>query len=192
MAKAKICGLMRLEDIEAVNNAHPEMAGFVFADSLRQISVPTAQNFRTHLDNDIKTVGVFVEPDMKKIEQLAKDKTVSVIQIHGKQNQETVTKIQALGLQVTQVIHPGEELITKPDYVMYDGQNPGSGQLINWTQIKKPDQPVFLAGGLTPENVAKAIQAIQPDFVDVSSGVETDQQKDSAKISKFTQEAHNG
>lgn len=190
MTKVKICGLKTLADAAAVNAAQPELAGFVFAPSRRQIDITQAQTLRQSIDANIQTVGVFVEPTLAQIKPLILEDIIQLVQLHGNQNQELVARLQQLGVKVIQAIQLGTELVTKPDYVMIDGRHPGSGKTIAWDQIIKPQLPLFLAGGLTPANVVTAIETVAPDFVDVSSGVETKGHKDATKIMQFTRRAH--
>lgn len=190
MTKVKICGLHTIAAVETANQIHADLAGFVFAKSRRQVDFELAKQLRAALAPQIEAVGVFIEPDLPLITKLAQSNVVQIIQIHGAQDQATIDQIHQLGLRVTQVIHPGTPLITKPDYVMFDGVNPGSGQAIDWAGVQQVDQPVFLAGGLTPDNVVTAIERVHPEYVDVSSGVETNGQKDPNKIIEFTRRAH--
>lgn len=190
MTKVKICGLTTQEAITAVNEIHADLAGFVFAASKRQVSLTKAKQLRQLLAQEIDAVGVFVEPDLDLITQLADQAIIQIVQIHGPQNDNVIKKIQQMGLRVTQVLNPGDQLVTTPDYVMFDGRHPGSGHQISWSDIPTVTQPFFLAGGLNPINVADAINQVHPDFVDVSSGVETNGKKDPTKIIEFTRRAH--
>jgi len=190
LTKVKICGLRTNADVVAVNEAKPELAGFVFAPSKRQITAKQALFLRQNMNEDIQTVGVFVNPTLEQVLPLLKSDIIQLVQLHGQQNQMLITKLQQAGVKVIQAIQTDAKLITKPDYVMYDGRKPGSGNVIDWQKINQSEQPLFLAGGLTPANVVQAIAVVKPDFVDVSSGVETDGHKDTTKIIQFTRRAH--
>lgn len=191
LTKVKICGLKTIADVQAVNDAQPELAGFVFAQSKRQVTATQAANLRAQLDSNIDAVGVFVNPTLAEIKPLLSSHTIQLVQIHGQQNQQLVAQLRQLGTKVIQAIQPGEQLKVTADYVMYDGRKPGSGTTIDWQTIDEEQRPFFLAGGLTPDNIETAITTVLPDFVDVSSGVETDGHKDAMKIMKFTWRAHN-
>ena len=65
----------------------------------------------------------------------------------------------------------------------------GSGQVLNWQAVPHVDRTMILAGGLTPDNINQAVQIVQPDIVDVSSGVESDGKKDPNKIMNFIKNA---
>ncbi|WP_137596869.1 phosphoribosylanthranilate isomerase [Paucilactobacillus kaifaensis] len=190
MTKVKICGLKTLADVAAVNDAQPELAGFVFAPSQRQISTKQAQLLRQNLSAAIQAVGVFVNPTLAQIKPLIEKGIIQLVQLHGVQDQKLITQLQQLGVKVIQAVQLETELVTNPDYVMFDGRQPGSGTVIDWHKITKPEQPLFLAGGLTPTNVIDGIETVIPAFVDVSSGVETNGKKDATKIMQFTRRAH--
>jgi len=190
VTKVKICGLSTVEAVQTVNQIQADLAGFVFAPSKRQVNFDQAQQLRQVLEPSIAAVGVFVTPDLALISRLAQTATIQIVQLHGPQDQAVTDRIHQLGLRVTQVLHPGDTLTTTPDYVMFDGVHPGSGQRIAWQDITQMHQPTFLAGGLTPANVETAIERVHPDFVDVSSGVETNGIKDPTKIIEFTRRAH--
>jgi phosphoribosylanthranilate isomerase len=191
LTKVKICGIHSLTTVPILNELQPDLVGFVFAKSKRQVQLQEALTIKQELSPTIKTVGVFVNPTFDQIVPLIEQQVIELVQLHGRQDQDLVEQIQKMGVQVTQVIHVTDHLTTTPDFVMYDGQQPGSGQKIDWDLIQTNRQPFFLAGGLTPDNVQQAIQTVQPDYVDVSSGVETDGQKDPEKIRQFIRRARN-
>lgn len=189
MTKVKICGIHNLETIQTLNEAKPDLVGFVFAPSKRQVNLAEALQMRAMLDPQIETVGVFVNPTLAEVEPIVAAHAISVVQIHGTQDAQLVNAIRNLGVKVTQVLHVGDELAVTPDYIMYDGTQPGSGQTIDWQAVKTSQFPTFLAGGLDAANVETAITTADPDFVDVSSGVESDGQKDNTKIREFIRRA---
>ena len=83
MAKIKICGLKRLEDIEIANKYKPDYVGFVFADSKRKVTHDLASEMKQNLDSSIKSVGVFVDEDIDEIIRLYEDGTIDIAQLHG-------------------------------------------------------------------------------------------------------------
>ena len=83
MVKIKICGMRRLEDIEMANKYKPDYIGFVFAESPRKVSYEQAKELSSHLDEDIVSVGVFVNEHMKLIVDLFKDGIIRMAQLHG-------------------------------------------------------------------------------------------------------------
>ncbi len=191
--KIKICGLKSQEDIETVNELKPDFVGFVFADfSKRYIRAEEAQKLRKKLIPEIKAVGVFVDEDIKKLEEYVRLGIIDIVQLHGHEdetyirqlkkdfpNVEVIKVFNMKQLQDCTVINN-----SSADYVMFDSGY-GTGEVFNWNFIGDVDKPFFLAGGLTPENVSQAIEETKPFAVDVSSGVEKDGTKDAELINAF-------
>ena len=94
MSRVKICGLSRIEDVEAVNCALPDYVGFVFAPSRRRIDVRTAAGLREKLDSRIKAVGVFVNEDISVITEIVNNGIVDLIQLHGDEDEAYVQRIK--------------------------------------------------------------------------------------------------
>ena len=197
MSKVKICGLSRPADIDAVNRAQPDYIGFVFAPSRRRVSIETAAALKERLDPRIKAVGVFVNEEVRVLSNIVEKGIVDLLQLHGEEDALYIDRLKAVcGCGVIKALGVGDTLPHLPDnadYVLFDtlsSQRGGVGQAFNWQVLRDvPDVPYFLAGGLSPDNVADAIQLLAPYCVDVSSGVETDGCKDFEKINKFIQTA---
>jgi phosphoribosylanthranilate isomerase len=191
MTRIKICGLSRLQDIDAVNQAKPDYIGFVFAKSKRQIDSETAQTLKRALDPDIKAVGVFVNQPLSKIIELAESGIIDVIQLHGDEDESLIPLLkEKTGLPVIRAMRiKTQDDIRKTiaDYPLFDTYDPnqygGSGECFNWDLVDDIKAPFFLAGGLNSQNIEKAILNTHPFCVDISSGVETDGKKDPKKIS---------
>ena len=179
--KIKICGLTRLCDIKAVNEYKPNYIGFVFAESKRRVTPEQAAALRERLNHGIIPVGVFVNEEPQIILDLVQKKTIEMIQLHGDESEEYISKIKSLTGKP--VIKAGYS--EAADYLLFDSPEPGSGKTFNWDTIGKVKKPFFLAGGLNIENVAEAILTLNPFAVDVSSGVETNGIKDPEKIKEF-------
>lgn len=193
MAKIKICGLSRPEDIRMVNEALPDFIGFVFAPSRRQVSEATAKSLKELLDPRIQAVGVFVNEDMDTIIRLCRLSIIDVIQLHGDEDEDYVNHlrkeitnpiIRAVRVRSAWDINEAEKL--NGDYLLLDAykdnQYGGSGETFEWSVIKRMEKPFFLAGGIKPENVITAIKTSRPYCIDVSSGVEAEGLKDRNKI----------
>ena len=190
MTQIKICGLMREQDTQAINEVHPDFAGVVFAKSRRQISLATALKFRELIDDDIPTAGVFVNEPLQNMLDIYHSGAIQIVQLHGNESEDTVKALKQAGATVFQVFKPNAEITpTAADYVMLDSGN-GSGITLDWSRVPQAPHPFILAGGLTPENVTAAIAAVHPDVIDVSSGVETNGQKDADKIRAIVATTH--
>lgn len=199
MVKTKICGVKRLEDIELMNKYSPDYVGFVFAESSRKIDYNLAKTLKDNLNDNIKTVGVFVDEDISEISKLFEDGIINLAQLHGMEDENYIKALKEKTDYKIEIIKAFEikskEDINKTknssaDYILLDSGK-GSGKTFDWSLINKNlDKNVFLAGGLNPENVSKAIKKFNPYAVDVSSGVESGNFKDEDKI-KMLMEASN-
>ncbi|MDD3412845.1 MAG: phosphoribosylanthranilate isomerase [Lachnospiraceae bacterium] len=193
MTKIKICGLQRIEDIEAVNKSRADYAGFIFANSRRKVEREQARILSHSLAEGILSVGVFVNQDLEDIIDLLDNKIIDIAQLHGQETEEDIrwlkerTKcqiIKAVSVKNKESILFWQE--SKADYLLLDQGNGGSGKVFDWNLLEHCRRPFFLAGGISFENVNAALN-IKPYAIDVSSGVETDGAKDAAKIQRMVQ-----
>lgn len=193
MTKIKFCGLSRTSDIEAVNKLKPEYVGFVFAsESHRFITHKKAEKLKKLLSQDIQVVGVFVNERVDVVANLLNNGTLDIAQFHGEEDEAYIRQLKYLtGKSVIKAFCiKSEEEISKintcsADYVLLDSGG-GSGKAFDWRLIQNVKRPYFLAGGLNPDNVEKAIKKVHPYAVDVSSGIETDGKKDKKKMADFS------
>ena len=194
MTKIKICGLTRSRDIACVNEYKPDYVGFVFFEkSSRYVSPDQAVQLKLQLDSSIPVAGVFLDNDISMVRQLADAHVIDLIQLHGETMGETFIKelravtdlpvIRAFCIREPEDIRRAAQ--SSADYILLDSGAGGTGQTFDWSLIQELGRPYFLAGGLTPENVAEAVQQLYPYAVDVSSGVETEGVKDAEKIRSF-------
>ena len=195
MSKIKICGLRRIEDIEAVNHALPDYIGFVFAQSRRRVDIKTAVMLKEKLDIGIKAVGVFVNEDISAISEIVQSGIIDLIQLHGDEDDLYIERLKEIcDCPVIKAVGVGSTLPLLPkaaDYLLFDTistQRGGVGKAFDWNILNEyHNMPYFLAGGLSTENVSEALSQLLPFCVDVSSGVETDGFKDPEKINEFVQ-----
>ncbi len=191
-SKIKMCGLSREEDIEAVNKLMPDFIGFVFAKkSKRYVTPQMAAGLKKLLRPEIKAVGVFVDAPLSEIEMLVTHGVIDIVQLHGHESEafaEDVKDmckcpvIKAFRIENAEDVKAAEE--SRADYILLDS-GAGTGEAFDWELLKGTERPYFLAGGLNPENVRKAIRKLHPFCVDVSSGLETDGVKDKDKMTAF-------
>ena len=197
--RIKICGLTRLEDIQAVNEAKPDFCGFIveFPKSRRNVTGVQLRTLREKLDESILPVGVFVNAPVELPAQLLNEGTISLAQLHGQEDEAYIRRIQkntghqvikAFSVKTAQDI---EKALKSPaDYILLDQGGGGTGQTFDWSLIPEIDRPFFLAGGLGADNLETAVRTIHPYAVDLSSSVETDGMKDRDKILKAVQLVH--
>lgn len=206
--RVKICGLRQVEDIQATVHAGADAIGLVFyPPSPRAVTAEQAKILSQYIPPYVQLVGLFVNAQLDEIQTILQHVPLDVLQFHGDETPEQCQAIaQMLGrrwykaLQVKDDVDM-EELLKQIDAyrqagasaILLDAYHPnlkgGTGHTFDWTKFPKSDIPLILAGGLSPENVADAIQLTQPYAVDVSGGVEQSKGvKDSDKIYQFVQQ----
>lgn len=203
--RTKICGLKDAESLNAAINAGAAYVGFVFfPKSPRNISIEDAAALAATVPPGVAKVALLVDPDDALLESITRAVPIDMIQLHGHESPARVSEIKALtGLPVMKAIGvSGPEDIAQiqtygavADQLLIDAKAPkgadlpgGNGLSFDWTLIAniRWPKPWMLAGGLTPENVALAIEKTRAKQVDVSSGVESAPGvKDAAKIRAF-------
>lgn len=190
--KIKICGLFRMEDIAAVNEAHPDYAGFIVdvPHSHRSVDVPALKTLCDLLDPGISRVGVFVDADFERMKTLLEQGVLDVIQLHGNQDEQLIEKLQPYGqiwraFCIRQASDLEAACKSQADLVVLDA-GAGQGQTFNWSWLKTFERPYFLAGGIELSNIEQAL-ALPCLGVDLSSGAETNRQKDPRKIQALVQ-----
>lgn len=186
MSKIKICGLKRQQDIEYVNTLKPDFIGFILASGFgRSITKETAKALKSRLDKGIKAVGVFVNDDAEVINSFVADGIIDMVQLHGSESADFCKAINAPVIKVfkPEVFDKISEYEPFADYFLFDSGT-GTGRIFDWCSIPKTEKPFFLAGGLSADNLEKAINIVKPFAVDLSSSVETDGFKDFEKIKK--------
>lgn len=193
MAKVKICGLMEPLHVQSAKTA--DALGFMFAPSKRRVEVEQAVKLARLVPEGTEKIGVFVNEEIAEIERIAEQVPLTMIQLHGDESDEFVQLIKlpvikAFSIRTEEDVERMEQ--SSADYVLVDAPGVefrgGSGKVFDWSLLKDSAisrDRLILAGGLGLRNVQSAIQQVQPYMVDVSSGVETDGVKDSAKIKEF-------
>lgn len=193
--KVKLCGLRRAEDIAFANEAKPDYIGFVFAPkSRRAVTAVEAKALREQLSAGIIPVGVFVNQPVELVAQLLNDGVIDWAQLHGQEDEDYLAALRKLTakpiLQAFRVETQADvvrAVASSADGILLDNGAGGTGETFDWSLVRGCARPFFLAGGLTPENVAEAIAQVRPYAVDTSSGVETAGWKDREKMRRFVQ-----
>jgi phosphoribosylanthranilate isomerase len=195
--KVKTCGVTSVSDAQAAVEAGTDAIGLMFYDgSPRRVLLETAQQIAASLPPSVLRVGVFVDPKPADVFTAIQLCGLTLLQFHGAETQQFC---QQFGIMTMKAFRVKDADSLAPlayfgaDAFLLDSYVPdkagGTGETFNWdlaVEAKKFGRPIFLAGGLTPENVASAIRAAQPYAVDVSSGVEfSPGKKDPEKIRAF-------
>ena len=194
MTKVKICGLSTKEAVKTAVSTGADYIGFVFAPSKRQVTLEQAAELAEIIPANVKKVGVFVSPNRTELLEAIEKVGLDLAQIHGQVANDLFENLPCASIQALQVDGNGQVSNSQADYLLFDAPVAGSGQTFDWGRLDTTElaQPFFIAGGLNEDNVEEAIQHFTPFAVDVSSGVETDGQKDHEKIRRFIERVKNG
>ena len=201
----KICGLRRAEDVTYANEVQPDFAGFVFAPSKRQVTREEAAELVEQLDPRIHTVGVFVDQPVDFIAELLAAGVIEYAQLHGSEDAVSIealrkrTALLGKTAKIIKAVKVGSaadlENVSEIDceYLLLDAWHKegeaagGNGRTFDWSLIKALEKPFFLAGGLTVDNVQRAVRMTSPYGIDASSCMETEGCKDLNKMKAFAQ-----
>jgi phosphoribosylanthranilate isomerase len=188
----KFCGLTRAVDAEMGAALGAAYVGVIFAGGPRHLSAEQAATVLRCVPESVRRVGVFDAPALDEATQLARRLELGVLQLHGGSDEPTIAKLRSafhgeiwavLRLDGHEIPSDAEALFDCADAVLLDAHVPGrlggTGVSLPWARLAESVRPLrdrraklVLAGGLNAENVREAIELLQPDVVDVSSGVE--------------------
>lgn len=207
--KIKICGLRRQQDVDYVNCWKPDFIGFILADGFRRQILPEqAAKLADRLDPQIQRVGVFVNQSVEWVAGLLEEGIFDWAQLHGEEDAEYIHAlrercrnngsqariIQAVRVRSAEDIRHAKE--SPADLLLLDAWSDksmgGSGETFDWTLVQGLHRPFLLAGGLGADNAAEAIRYVHPYGVDASSSLETEGNKDPAKIQRFVEAVRGG
>jgi phosphoribosylanthranilate isomerase len=212
MTYVKICGITNLDDARGAVEAGADFLGFNFyPPSPRYITPERAKEIISEirlrpnaLESSVKMFGVFVNHSLERVRIIADECGLDLLQLHG---DETVDMVMKLSPRAFKALRPRtvEEMHTQlerygaaiggsaPSFIV-DAHNPklfgGTGERADWTIARNiaSQYPILLAGGLAPENVSEAIDAVRPWGVDTTSGVErAPGLKDAQKVKRFVE-----
>ena len=197
--RVKICGITRVEDAISAVNAGADAIGLVFyAPSPRALTITQAQQIVAAMPPFVSVVGLFVNALQTEIESVLSEVRLDILQYHGDESPSDCQQINLPYYKAIRVKSDTNLLQYEAEFksakallldTFSEAAVGGTGQVFDWSLIPKNlTKPVILAGGLTAENVAAAIQQVRPYAVDVSGGVEANKGiKDAMKIAAFMQ-----
>ncbi|MGH2389666.1 MAG: phosphoribosylanthranilate isomerase [Chloroflexota bacterium] len=203
----KMCGLGRASDLMAAAEVGADLIGMVFAPSRRRVSVAEARGILEEVGSHPPLVGVFVDQTADTMNDAARTLGLGFIQLSGDEPAGIGATLRMPYIKTIHLKEGGtadEALRRMEDWPnaaaflldSWSAQGGGSGQAADWTVaaevIRRAPAPVFLAGGLHAGNVGEALVRTAPWGVDVSSGIERDGCKDSARMRAFARAAREG
>lgn len=193
--KIKLCGIKRLDDIQYINEFKPDYAGFILSEGFRRSVDPnTFCKLKSHIDKNIKTVGVFVNEPLEYILEYYNE-GLDVIQLHGDETAEYLQKLKKMvkckiwravrvkcTADITSADNMGADLLLLDSFS--EKKYGGTGKTADWNIISSVNikTPFFLAGGLNINNIGAAVKTVNPYGIDISGGIETNGFKDRNKI----------
>ena len=198
--RVKICGITRVEDALAVSRSGVDAIGLVFyAKSPRNIDANTALEICQSLPAFVTVVGLFKDADESFVREVIKQVPIDLLQFHGSETEEFCSRftkpyIKAVGMVGQNNVSEFAQQYKSARGLLLDshaiGEDGGSGHVFDWGTIPGAIRgQITLAGGLTADNVADAIQQVKPFAIDISSGVESSGGiKDEALIKAFMNE----
>ncbi len=185
MTFIKICGITNLDDALCAVDAGANALGFNFyRPSVRYIEPEKARSIVKELPSEVMAVGVFVnEQGPSEVGTIAREVGLNGVQLHGDESPEYCEQLKDFyvikALSVNAGFNVAKVTTYKVSAIMLDASHKelrgGTGQTIDWTiaqQVNESGVKLFLAGGLSPENVSEAIEAVRPYAVDACSGLE--------------------
>jgi len=193
----KICGITSEADALAAAEAGADAIGLMFYEgSPRHVTLEQAKAISAALPQHVMRVGVFVNAEEAFVHQALTECMLNILQFHGDETPEECSRYPVMTLKAFRV--QGEETLAQLeaypsagyllDAYVKDALG-GTGATFNWdlaVRAQEFGKPIFLAGGLTPENVVEAVRKVQPFGVDVSSGVESEPgRKDAEQMRTF-------
>lgn len=201
ITKVKICGITNYDDAQAAADLGADLIGFNFyPKSPRYITPKAAEKIIYKLPGFVDTVGIFVNPTIEEIKKLTDDGQLNWVQLHGDETPDfchslhsfSVRTMKALRVKSEDDIERAETFFT--DAILLDAYDPekygGTGISFDWNIVGHIGKRVFLAGGINPENAAKAIE-LGVYGIDVCSGVESKPgKKDHSKMKKLFENIH--
>lgn len=202
--RVKICGQTQLADALLSAQAGAHMIGVIlFPGSKRHLPLDQAAAWIRQLPPDVERVAVFVNPTVDEVMAALDQELFHTAQLHGSESPDFFAALNARGLQGRLIkalrVRDQASIASLHEFptrrFLLDGPDPGSGQPFDWqlaaeAVTRHPEASFLLAGGLTPENVATAIQRVHPHGVDVASGVETAPgHKDPDRLQQFINNA---
>jgi phosphoribosylanthranilate isomerase len=187
--RIKICGITQPHQGSAIATLGATTLGFICVPaSPRYVSPQQIELIVEQIPENIERIGVFVNATLEEICQIVADCGLTGVQLHGDESPEfcdqlrsflpNIEIIKALRVKNAQALAQADIYANWVDTLLLDAYDPqqlgGTGKTLDWENLRQfqPKCPWFLAGGLTPDNVIEALNKVQPNGIDLSSGVE--------------------
>ncbi|MGB5962965.1 MAG: phosphoribosylanthranilate isomerase [Coleofasciculaceae cyanobacterium] len=186
--RVKICGITKPEQGQAIACLGATALGFICVKaSPRYVTPQQIQAIVAQLTKPVDCIGVFADATIEEIFQVVGSSNLSAVQLHGNESPQfcqmlrqmpEVEIIKALRVKTPECLNQAATYASYVDTLLLDAYHPqllgGTGKTLDWATLQqfRPTYPWLLAGGLTPDNILEALQGLQPQGIDLSSGVE--------------------
>ena len=182
MIQVKICGIISFNDAIIAVNCGASALGFIlYEKSPRYINAEILKTWISNVPSSVKKVGVFVNKDVDKVNKIAEELNLGMVQLHGDESPEYCNQMIKPVIKVFRVNNKFDSIMLNNYQVatfLFDTYNKenhgGTGESFDWQSILQlnTEIPVILSGGLNADNVLEGIEVVKPSAVDVNSGVE--------------------
>ena len=202
--RVKICGITQIKQGQEIAVLGANSIGFICVErSSRYITPDKIKAIAEVLPAQTDKVGVFADHSLAEITRVVDEANLTSVQLHGKESPDfcvnlrqaiapEIEIIKAFRIKTADSLKETAKYSSCVDTLLLDAYHPqmlgGTGETIDWQDLKdfKPSLPWMLAGGLTPDNVSQALSRLQPDGIDLSSGVERSPgDKDLSKVARL-------
>ena len=183
--KIKLCGFTELKTIKTAIDYGCDFLGIVFVkNSIRYVNPEESKKLSSIIPNNIHKVAVVANETLENLQIINQNFQPDFFQLHGEENVEyienlrkkfpNISIIKAISISEKNDLNKIKNFENCVDYFLLDNKNPGSGKAFKWEFLKdfKPAKPYFLSGGINLLNLDEAIKIANPEFIDVSSGIE--------------------
>ena len=183
--KIKLCGFTELKTIKTAIDYGCDFLGIVFVkNSIRYVNPEESKKLSSIIPNNIHKVAVVANETLENLQIINQNFQPNFFQLHGDEDVEyiqnlrkkfpNISIIKAISVVEKNDLDKIKNFESYVDYFLLDNKNPGSGKAFKWEFLKdfKPAKPYFLSGGINLLNLDEAIKTANPEFIDVSSGIE--------------------
>ena len=183
--KIKLCGFTEVKTIKTAIDYGCDFIGVVFAkNSIRYVDPNSAKNLALAIPNSIGRVAVVVNETLENLHKINQNFQPNFFQLHGDEDVNYIENlkkifpkisiIKAISIFSKDDLNKIKNFDNHIDYFLLDNKNPGSGEVFDWKILQDFNlaKPYFLSGGINIKNIDEAIKIVNPEFIDISSGIE--------------------
>lgn len=193
--KIKLCGFTEQKSIKTAIDYGCDFIGVVFVkNSVRYVDPEKSKELSKIISHNIQRVAVIANESLENIQKINQNFQPNFLQLHGDENIEYIRElrkifpkifiIKAFAISNKNYLDYIKNFENEVDYYLLDNKNPGSGKNFDWNLLKdfKSQKPYFLSGGININNIDEAFKILNPEYIDISSGIEEERGIKSSKL----------